>query len=432
MEEEQIATAKQKILLNLAIYRVSVFLSNFAVSLISGSPLKAFISDRRRRNEKGNGKLRKGRQGTIEPYIVRTNGDLHSYPDSQVQPFSTAPNNRENELGPELSRLFSGLTTVSQKDCMPDPCNNRTSMASCSDDPSDSSIESPGRTCPQLLSSRQNGSFAINGSVPPFSQIEPQSLTQPTGLSLPPDRPAKLRRASGTVDISPYVSSKSELPVSAKTLQHLQLLETVADESARMAPILAARAAMVRQGVAPNIQTQPTPSSSKPHDFTHSSNTSLYANHAFSGDQFQLRSRTSQSFSRPIIHNPTGSMTMHQNHLLAVINGARTVPVTPNYPIVQQPQQPFYHSALPSSRPLNPSYFPSTTPLHPSLPLAPPGATPQPIAGSFAHPMPIFNHTSALASNSLHPHGTSVNVSSNASTNPGPNPLLSILNGRPT
>jgi mRNA-decapping enzyme subunit 2 len=44
------------------------------------------------------------------------------------------------------------------------------------------------------------------------------------------------RRTSSTADISPYLSRSTEMPTSGKRLKQLALLETVADESAKMTP----------------------------------------------------------------------------------------------------------------------------------------------------------------------------------------------------
>lgn len=409
------------------------------------------INERRRRNERGNGKQKRCNQGSNGSNVViqtRANGTTQSYPNSQTSSSTVQPNPSENELGPELSRLFSGLATPSHKigsEYTPEVSKISRTTESSSDD---SSIESPVRTRAQLSPSRQSATpvlpseerplrarpsrHAMNGAMSHYVVSDPHPPTQQTALSH--SKPVASRKASGTADISPYLSSKTELPVSAKTLQHLHLLETVADESARMAPILAARAALVNQGV------PPLPNS---HDLIYCSNppsNMSYPNHLPTGNtpatlnqqgSFQLRSRTSQSFNRPIAHNHTGSMTLHQNHLLAVINGARSVPVTPNYPFLQQPQPP-----LPPAQPHNPSYFPSTAPLHSYMPV-----TYNSISGTgsaFVHasrhpmpapiPAPTSNSVSQLA------HAPSVIIDSNPGINMAPsvpNPLLSILNGRP-
>lgn len=459
MEEEQIPTAEQKILHNIAIYEVySSFVSVF-ISLISTSALKNFINERRRRNERGNDKQR-GNQGSNGSNVVRTNGVIHSYPNFQVQSSVASQHIGENELGPELSRLFSGLTTLSNNggnESTPEVSKSSKAINLSADGPSDSS---PIRTRAQLSSLRRISApiapselnaphskpsgLVLNGAVSPLSQ-EPR-LAQLPALPLATSKPVTPpRKASGTADISPYLSN---LPVSAKTLQHLQLLETVADESARMAPILAARAALVRQGVTQNNPTSAT-SSSNSHDLIYSSNHPShvpYPNHLPLGESLpvsqqgpfqRLRSRTSQSFNRPIAAKPPVNMTMHQNHLLAVINGTRSVPVTPNYPFFQQPQHPpLFNSGLPPPQPFNQAYIPSTTPSY--LPVAPttlPTTLPAPVSGtenSFTHvssPAPIMNAPTSHSVPSL-PH---VNYDSNPGSNISPpvsNPLLSILNGR--
>ena len=228
------------------------------------------------------------------------------------------------------------------------------------------------------------------------------------------------RRVSSTADISPYLSRAAEIPTSAKRLQQLSLLESVADESARMAPIIAARAAMAGRGPIPNGYPQP-PSSVPPHLLSNPSNLyssyhpgpipanlqSHYSSDALAQDHFQVRSRTSQAFHRAPTHNPTGSGSMNQNHLLAAINGSRLGPVSPNFqtgPQLMQQQRPpqVYNVGPPPLPPV--SYFP-------------------PAMNGFPTPLPPLS--------SPHP-SSNLNVPLGvASNNPTPVTLLSILNGRP-
>lgn len=234
------------------------------------------------------------------------------------------------------------------------------------------------------------------------------------------------------------------MPVSAKTLQHLQLLESIADESARMAPGLTAKAATAR------AQSPFTSPASGPpqlgsydpgayplmHPGLSSSAAGFHA-HPLSGlpynyqDPMQMRSRTSQAFHRPPMHAPTGSMSMNQNNLLAVINGARGGPLPPTYnmnlpfPPQQVPQYPSV--GYPPLR--QPPMFPMTGPPHPSdfglIPgILPPG------------PLPRFDPQDALhgllgqlpGPPSAPYNGYAPSFPEGVAPAPR-NPLLSILNG---
>lgn len=241
------------------------------------------------------------------------------------------------------------------------------------------------------------------------------------------------RRVSSTADISPYLSRAAEIPTSAKRLQQLSLLESVADESARMAPIIAARAAMASRGPIPNGYPQP-PSSVPPHLLSNPCDLgNLYSSYhpgpipanvqphysSDALDPFQVRSRTSQAFHRSPTHNPTGSVSMNQNHLLAAINGSRLGPVSPNFQagpqLMQQQQQqqrpPQVYNVGPPLYGSSPhvSYFPPTMNGFPPYPSPlPPLADPRP------------------SSNLNTPFGMNI-----ASHNPTSMTLLSILNGQP-
>lgn len=239
------------------------------------------------------------------------------------------------------------------------------------------------------------------------------------------------RRVSSTADISPYLSRAAEIPTSAKRLQQLSLLESVADESARMAPIIAARAAMAGRGPIPNGYPQP-PSSVPPHLLSNPRDLgNLYSSyhpgpipanvqpHYFSDaqDPFQVRSRTSQAFHRVPAHNPTGSVSMNQNHLLAAINGSRLGPVSPNFQagpqLMQQQQRP------PQVYNIGPPLYGSS----PRVPYVPPTMNSFP-----PYPSPLPPLAGPHPSSNLNiPFGVNM-----ASHNPTSMTLLSILNGQPS
>ena len=302
------------------------------------------------------------------------------------------------------------------------------------------------KSLPQLRS--QPSRPTMNGGIGPTPSQIPSHPPKSATPSLSPSATSP-RRA--TADISPYLSRATEVPaVSTKTLQHLQLLESVADESARLAPIIAARAAMASRGPVPNGYPQP-PSSVPPQlpppntrDFgvlytsTHPGLTSSAAGfhprmpveNAPYGypDAFQLRSRTSQAFHRPPMHNPTGSVSMNQNHLLSVINGSRGGPISPNYPMnpqfMQQHQQVQYPPPPPpmfnGGMPYPPPHGMSSAPYPP----------PAPVMHGYGPPPNVQAHPTGMfpphpAANPNFPPGMDM------APPPSHNPLLALLTGRP-
>jgi mRNA-decapping enzyme subunit 2 len=161
------------------------------------------------------------------------------------------------------------------------------------------------------------------------------------------------RRVS-TADVSPYLSRATEVPTSAKRLQQLALLESVADESARMTPLLAARTMVPHMryplpspsnppqpmsmhnlnSAPPCNQTTAHPEGNGPFKPLNPSSGHVNINH----DPFQVRARTSQAFHRNPIQPYSGSMSMNQSQLLNIMNGAGPSPVLrssgyyPSYP----------------------------------------------------------------------------------------------------
>ncbi len=91
-------------------------------------------------------------------------------------------------------------------------------------------------------------STTISPSAFSSSVIVPPTLSPSTGQPLASPISPTSRRSSSTADISPYLSRATAIPTSAKRLQQLSLLESVANESEQLAPIIAARAAMVSRG----------------------------------------------------------------------------------------------------------------------------------------------------------------------------------------
>jgi len=280
-------------------------------------------------------------------------------------------------------------------------------------------------------------------NVAPIEQNTPRS-TRPatllTGTSPTFSTCQTSRRVSLTTDISPYLSRGTEVPTSAKRLQQLSLLESVADESARMAPIIAARAAMASRGSVPNGYPQPSSSVPPPQLLSNSGDSGdlgilyspyhpgpvstnvqpRYSFDASAHDPFQVRSMTSQAFHRVPMHNSTGSINMSQDHLLATINGSHLGPVSPNFqtgPQFMQQQQrpalqgfnngPSFYGSSPHA-----SYLPPAPTMNGFSPYSPP-------LPPFTGPHPAIN----LAT----PPGVNM-----ASHNPTTMALLSILNGQPS
>ncbi|KAJ7487590.1 Dcp2, box A domain-containing protein, partial [Mycena galericulata] len=197
------------------------------------------------------------------------------------------------------------------------------------------SFQSPS---PLILSPRANGA-PLAGSDPPAS------ATSPTH-SLASLRALGSRRTSSTADISPYLARSSEVPGSAKRLKQLALLESVADESARMLSHRSPPPGNARPAMNNGTPHYPLPPASVPPPpaFQHDPMQVLYSSGqphppAFHGmhpgqDPFQVRPWTSQAFHRGPMH-PAGpsSMSMSQSQLLGLMNGApRGTPMPPPPP----------------------------------------------------------------------------------------------------
>ena len=271
-----------------------------------------------------------------------------------------------------------------------------------------------------------NGITLIEKNLPSLNHDRPAHPT--SALATPP----QAHRRTSTADISPYLTRAAEVPISATRLKQLSLLETVADESARMSSAIAARATMTSTN--PVVNGYPLPPLSVPPQammlgnmgdpgLIYSSDQSRVPSHVLGfqsvhtsennfheeHDPFQVRSRTSQPIHRTLPPNPTGSSNIHQNHLLAAMNGSRTPSLIPSRygpPFIQhhQPLQ-MYHAG---------------PPIH-NVPMHPRQIQPAQTFHSFSpapQPLPVASSTSINPG--LHP--TTVNSPYNS--------LLSILNNR--
>ncbi|KAF9270208.1 hypothetical protein L218DRAFT_20451 [Marasmius fiardii PR-910] len=279
-----------------------------------------------------------------------------------------------------------------------------------------------GSPCPQpsVVSEFQAKAYT-NGILCPDA---PSSTASP--------RPSASRRTSSLADISPYLSKSVEIPSSAKRLRQLALLESVADESARLTPFFTSREAapsymngMTHQHLAP-----PLPLASAPQAIGMGSSNIIYSSGPsalYQGnnipqipfrspvrDPFQVRPRTSQAINRPVYHSPPStSMSMNQSQLLALMNTSGPQP-----PLIQsRPPLPQFQPP-----PVNPGLTPSSPYHAPHIHPATYSPMTIPSTSFSAHPPPgiITSPQSQiqLASNISPVYGQTNNANS----------LLSILN----
>ena len=224
--------------------------------------------------------------------------------------------------------------------------------------------------------SSSNGITLIEEDLPPLSNDR-------TTLTSAPTLPSQPRRATSTADILPYLSRVADdVPISATRLKQLSLLETVAEESARMSSAIAARAA-----TNPGVNGYPLPPQSVPPQsmmlgntrdpgLIYSSDHPRVSSHALGyqpiynplennfreHDVSQFRSRTSQSIHPNLTHHPTGSINIHQSHLLATLNGSRTPPLNPSQYVPPTHNVSMYPRHIPHSQmPYSASHPPSST-----------------------------------------------------------------------
>lgn len=251
-------------------------------------------------------------------------------------------------------------------------------------------------TNPPPTSSRSEPPTALNLNphVPSSSAgsqilpLSPNSATLSPTISLSsPSNPTKTmgsRRTSSTADISPYLSKSLVMPTNGRHMAQLALLESVADESARMTPFLHAHGTSVMNGTNPRPFVSGLPSTSVPPPTMHRdpndlrviyssaapvgppppppphASSSFYSPHRslMMDDAFQVRPRTSHAFHRgPMYPPPPGSVSMNQGQLLALMNNGTPVQNGSMYrgppPPPQIPSQfrPPYHPTPPPSGP---------------------------------------------------------------------------------
>ncbi|PPQ69638.1 hypothetical protein CVT26_001514 [Gymnopilus dilepis] len=468
--------------------------------------LKAWINDRRRSNNipRKNGRQRKNQapnpvthsrnEGVadangrvVEPFSNSSSGeDLGPQTPSPQQPgLNTDPTVLQVQMDPQLARLLSSLTLSAaakdkeigkgitesethgqQSDSASSESSVDSPITSHSQDRHDWSSSAPQDT-PAAVSSVSNpklpepapdptqSSLIGKASLPSLvgenthrqytaSDATGNSVSSPLHSPTSPHR----RKSSSTADISPYLSRPKEVPTSGRLLQQLSLLEAVADESAKMAPIIAARAAMASRGPGstgpvsqPPIFHPPALSSQKtdlPYAYPPAISSPAngfplrHPQHTVNGfqDPFQIRPRTSQAFQRHLTHhhNPTGSVSLSHNHPPPHLTG---LPASPGF---QMPSQFIYQQqgvsvpnvSIPPYAPGNSNqYHSSQSQLFAShgFNSFPPNPLPSSIAGMRPY-------------STVNPINHSVLPGSNIVPNNAPNPnslaLLSILNGRVT
>ena len=202
-------------------------------------------------------------------------------------------------------------------------------------------------------------------------QPSPASFTAPTSVS--PSSRLSSRRSSSIADISPYLMRPAEVPMSGKRLKQLALLESVADESARMTPVLGKRE-LIDGGLNPPLHHHrhsfafgtrgPSPPllPSNPNDLRviYSSNIgaaasspsavrpaqgTLHHQATVADDPFRVRPRSSNAARR--LHPATlhGTVSMNQEQLLAMMNGYP--PADPRPPLPPQPHLAIYTTPVP-------------------------------------------------------------------------------------
>ncbi|KAJ7071039.1 Dcp2, box A domain-containing protein [Mycena amicta] len=195
------------------------------------------------------------------------------------------------------------------------------------------SFQSPS---PLILSPRTSGTSSAAGSEGVGPAVSPTHSTASI-------RSLSSRRTVSTADISPYLPRSSQMPSSAKRMQQLALLESVADESAKMLQRQALPANP--RPMMNNIPMYPLPPASvPPPGFIHDPMQVLYSSgHPIPPqfpphDPFQVRPWTSQAFHRGMTaNNLRGPMTPYgyppntpfprppgdNAGLLSILNGRR-------------------------------------------------------------------------------------------------------------
>ena len=286
---------------------------------------------------------------------------------------------------------------------------------------------SPRSFNPPSQASRTQPYTGPNHTEPHSAAYSSASSTASSAIS--PSRSLSSRRSSSTTDISPYLLRSAEMPVSGKQLKHLALLESVADESARMTPILGKReslypgysnanplsfSARPPHAPAPTAPLPPSFQPSGPNDlgafYSSPSAVLLSAPVSMSHTQqppaqeeaFRALPQTSIAYQRGPFYPGSlpGNVSMNQNQLLATMNGPRGADSQPPH-VQSNAHATFYANLSNGSHSISGSH-------------------------SMCLPDPASATSSTFGSTAPHsaPHPTRVNNYNSQ--------LLSILNGDPT
>ncbi|KAF8640624.1 hypothetical protein AX17_000285 [Amanita inopinata Kibby_2008] len=153
-------------------------------------------------------------------------------------------------IDPHFARLLSSLTlsaSTSAKDVGDDRWQNS---------PADLGLSASVSTSPGIRS--PGSSIEISQAVSDVRTNRSEKLSPPSISPITTSRSATSRRTSSIADISPYLVRPVEVPTSATKLRQLALLESVADESARLASSLTHHNTVPSTGVCAG---HPSPSS---------------------------------------------------------------------------------------------------------------------------------------------------------------------------
>ncbi|KAL1737217.1 Dcp2, box A domain-containing protein [Schizophyllum commune] len=321
------------------------------------------------------------------------------------------------------------------------------------------------RTSPEPSSGRSE-TVPVSAPTPvpqrPAQPASPAVSTSATTVSANP------RRTNNLADISPYLSRASATEVvTAKRLKQLALLESVADESARM---VAARMTPAPPPLSTSVPAQAVlhgPSTHSPMTGMGAASSLLYSSAAgptatpaphhspymahaqahpyalsqaqrsaspyvstvqpqprhpidMGMDLAQVRAQTSQSFRHGAPNaalHPAGTQSMSQSQLLSIMNGTSGGLPPSRADSLATP----YLARQPPYLGHRPSYPPTTSMQQGGHPLAQP----------YAFPPPPLSHA---PSTSTLPSPMAMNYAAGSVVSPAPstaNPLLSILNGGP-
>jgi len=369
---------------------------------------------------------------------------------SSADVIAAAPPDTAQGLDPHFARLLTSLTLSAAATEIGAKSANGTSATQPDVYHSDTSLSSPtiskqnatilrtgrGQRRPSdSLSTTQTVAAPVYdgplGSPPAIHSTQPPIMRSPLASHKSHTIPTSPRRSSTATDLSPYLTKLPEVPTSAKALQQLSLLESVANESARMAPILAARAAQPLPQPLPHADYPSLPPSHLLHG-NHAQDprpltafdpaafqtsgyplgfNSMYPVHPpppnipMQHDPYHIRSHTSQAFHRPPLHNPTGSVTFGYGQ--PFMNGAR--------PVLEPPH---LHPGRIGPPNMNPATLPNLT-FH----------DPRQLPASSMMPQPPMNYPPTFNVFSGAGPSPSARLSPNPPSNPTSVALLSILNG---